>query len=137
MRTRLQELLFSSHLDVQAFGTGENSPSTQVQHEKNESKMGFFWGTIYRQKITGSRFPFPTEENTNIPPSPPAHPREECSPRCSAHWSADQRRSTWRRITKASWLNPWHEDSPSGLEKHVVKRIGQSAYRLVKFTSLQ
>lgn len=35
-------------------------------------------------------------------------------------------------------LNAWHEDSPSGLEKHVVKRIWSICWkRLVKFTSLQ
>ena len=91
MRTRLQELLFSSHLDFQAFGTGENSP---------ESKIGFFWGTIYiYMQNNRSLLIFLTLSNIRkykYPPSPPVHPREECSPRCSAHWSADQRRSTWK-----------------------------------------
>lgn len=47
MRTRLQELLFSSHLDVQAFGTGENSPSTQVQHEKLMNQKWDSSGVLY------------------------------------------------------------------------------------------
>lgn len=62
------------------------------------------------------------QKNYKYPPSPPAHPREECSPRCSAHWSADQRRSTWSwmrgtKIHLLDWKNTWWREFGQSAEK--------------------
>ena len=126
MRTRLQELLFSSHLDVQAFREAETIKFMMClvliewkKQIKNGTHLEYY---LQKKQVPAGLFnPFQQKKKT----SPPAHPREECSLRCSAHWSADQRQSTWNhhhkpfkseviysvgwRFTLLDWKNMWRE----------------------------